>query len=354
MQINKRFNAELHLHLGGAILPRILYEKLRKDGDKEILRKYGSYSNFEDDIYEREIESLDDYLMLHTMAESIQRMDRLNYFVRRLLRGAYWFEGICYLELRYTPYFRTDEKNSENVRIRKMWEVVDIIAEAAKSEGLKYPLLLKQILCLHTTLSTKINREIVNLAAEMHHTVCGIDIAGPDEVYKDNAKDIVSLFEYAKEKGLKTTGHVYETKNGAFPELLPLLDRIGHGIQIPLHHENLLPEIAKRNQCLEVSPTSYLKTRIMKNRKELKPVFEKCEEYGVDIAICTDNSGFNMVRLPYEYENLLIHEVITFEKLQECRDAAFKHAFGWPYNDPPKSVVDKLIRDHVEYPEVFS
>jgi len=38
------------------------------------------------------------------------------------------------------------------------------------------------------------------------------------------------------------------------------LMRIGHGIQIPLLHPDLLSELARRNQCLEVCPTTYLKT----------------------------------------------------------------------------------------------
>jgi adenosine deaminase len=47
---------------------------------------------------------------------------------------------------------------------------------------------------------------------------------------------------------------------GCYPELLPYLMRIGHGIQIPLQHPDLLREIAARGQCLEVCPTTYLKT----------------------------------------------------------------------------------------------
>ena len=38
------------------------------------------------------------------------------------------------------------------------------------------------------------------------------------------------------------------------PELLPYLNRIGHGIQIPLRFPELLDDVAKREQCLEVCP----------------------------------------------------------------------------------------------------
>jgi glycosyltransferase involved in cell wall biosynthesis len=53
-----------------------------------------------------------------------------------------------------------------------------------------------------------VNREIVNLAAEMRNDVCAIDIAGPDTKYEESKGDIIRLFEYAKERGLKTTGHI--------------------------------------------------------------------------------------------------------------------------------------------------
>jgi len=57
--------------------------------------------------------------------------------------------------------------------------------------------------------------------------------------------------------------------------------RIGHGIQIPLLHPELLSELARRNQCLEVCPTTYLKTGTLSDM--LKLVFDRCFEAGVDI-----------------------------------------------------------------------
>ena len=155
MQTFNRLNAELHLHLGGAILPRILYVKLERDHDTKILPQYNSYEDFEGFFSEKR-SSLDEFLKLHTFVENMQSIDRLDYFIRRLIRGAYLFENACYLELRYTPYLRTDPSSPESVRIRKMNNVIETIGMAAKSEALKYPIILKQILCMHTNLSQKI------------------------------------------------------------------------------------------------------------------------------------------------------------------------------------------------------
>jgi adenosine deaminase len=89
--------------------------------------------------------------------------------------------------------------------------------------------------------------------------------------------------------------------------------RIGHGIQIPLLHPELLGELANQHQCLEVCPTTYLKTGTLEDMRQLKLVFDRCFEAGVDIAICTDNAGLHNVRLPFEYENLLTQDIIDFE-----------------------------------------
>ena len=64
--------------------------------------------------------------------------------------------------------------------------------------------------------------------------------------------------------------------------------RIGHGIQIPLRHPQLLRQVAAQGQCLEVCPTTYLKTGTLDEIHALKVVFDRCFEAGVDIAICTD------------------------------------------------------------------
>jgi adenosine deaminase len=120
--------------------------------------------------------------------------------------------------------------------------------------------------------------------------------------------------------------------------------RIGHGIQIPLLYPELLPDLAKRGQCLEVCPTTYLRTGTLQDIRQLKLVFDRCFEAGVDIAICTDNAGLHNVRLPFEYENLLTYDIINFQQLQACQDAAFHHAFTWPHSQGPASLLNRLLK----------
>ncbi len=332
-------HAELHRHLGGAVAPRIFWRFLQRQ-HHPLATQFPHYEEFEEFIT-RPRASLVEFLELHTMVEQVQSLHNLPYFISKLVRGAYVFEGILYLELRYTPYYRTDPMETESRRIDQMEEVVNTIALAANVPD--YPVVLKQILCMHSRLPTRINRAIVELATTVPHLVCGIDLAGPDLLYKERLPELLELFKSARERGLKTTCHLFETTNGFYPEFLPYLNRIGHGIQVALERPDLLVEIARRRQCLEVCPTSYLKTGTLPDLTALRRVFHNCDNAGVDIAICTDNPGLHNVRLPFEFENLLTLDVIDFDQLKRCQAAAFRHAFAWPYNEPPDSIVRDII-----------
>ena len=332
--------AELHRHLGGSVVPRVLLRYFQRH-NTELISRFGEYAEFED-FYTRPRNTLDEYLELHTLVESVQTVETLPYFIYRLLRGAYIFENLAYLELRYTPYLRTSEHLSQSQRIDKMAEIVDIVGKSSHIP--EYPIITSQILCMHSRLPFEVNQAIVDLAAQNRKYVCAIDVAGGDRHYAERMAEWISLYNYAHSLGINTTGHLYETKDGCYPELLPHLMRIGHGIQIPLLYPELLPEIARRGQCLEVCPTTYLKTGTLQDIRQLKLVFDRCFEAGVDIAICTDNAGLHNMRLPFEYENLLTYDIINFQQLQACQDAAFRHAFAWPHSQRPASLLTGLLQ----------
>ncbi|MBD1999159.1 adenosine deaminase [Leptolyngbya sp. FACHB-541] len=332
--------AELHRHLGGSVVPRVLWRYFQRNRP-DLAQQFDEYGAFEE-FYTRPRNTLDEYLELHTLVESVQTDETLPYFVYRLMRGAYIFENLAYLELRYTPYLRTSDQLSQSERIDQMTQIVEIVGRASQLGD--YPIVTSQILCMHSRLPYEVNRAIADLAAQMKQYVCGIDLAGGDAHYAERLDEFVELYDYARSLGLNTTGHLYETSEGCYPELLPYLMRIGHGIQIPLLHPELLGEIAERGQCLEVCPTTYLKTGTLESIHQLKLVFDRCFEAGVDIAICTDNAGLHNMRLPFEYESLLTHDVIGFDQLQACQEAAFRHAFAWPHRQRPASILTEILQ----------
>lgn len=327
--------AELHRHLGGSVVPRVFWRYLVRRGHR-LAQEYPTYERFEA-FFTQPRASLSEYLELHTLVEQVQTLEALPYFVSKLVRGAYVFESIGYLELRHTPYLRTDPSLPEAERLARMREVVEIIANAARVP--EYPLVMRQIVCMHSRLSTAVNRAMIDLAAAMPHAVCAVDLAGPDVLYGERLDEFVDLFRYARSLGLRTTGHLFETPHGCHAKLLPYLDRIGHGIQIPLRYPELLPAVAERGQCLEICPTTYLKTGTLQDLAQLRLVFERCQAAGVEITLNTDNAGLHNVRLPWEYENLLTQDIIDFDQLRACQDAAFRHAFAWPHPLPPRAML---------------
>ncbi len=336
--------AELHRHLGGSVVPRVLWRYFQRHSE-EMVSRFDDYPAFEE-FYTKPRNSLDEYLELHTLVESVQTVETLPYFIYRLLRGAYIFENLAYLELRYTPYLRTPEHLSQSERIDKMAEIVDVVGNASQIP--EYPIVTSQILCMHSRLPYEVNKAIIDLACQSKKFVCAIDVAGGDRYYAERLDEWIKLYEYALSLGVNTTGHLYETTDGSYPELLPFLKRIGHGIQIPLLYPELLPDLARRGQCLEVCPTTYMKTGTLDDIRQLKVVFDKCFEADVDIAICTDNAGLHNVRLPFEYENLLTYDIISFQQLQACQDAAFKHAFASPYKERPASLLSGMLHPQSE------
>jgi adenosine deaminase len=332
--------AELHLHLGGAILPNILYSYLRRQPGHALLTRYPTFERF-DAFFNKKRKGLSDYLAMHSLVEEVQRLHSLRYFIQRLVRGALLFDNLAYVELRYTPYFRTDQHLDDEQRLRQMHEVVDAIAEAAESQAARYPLRFRQILCLHSKLPERVNRAILDTAiahhartSTRHAGVVAIDIAGPDALYRGRLPEFIALLKRARKAGLRTTGHVFETADGHYPTLLPHLDRIGHGLQLALHHPRLLKDLARRKQCLELCPTTYLRTGTLPSYEALRPIFARCFDVGVDVAICTDNSGIHQVRVPTEIENLLVRDIIDFHQVEACHAAAYRHAFGWAGDAP--------------------
>nr|WP_199315172.1 adenosine deaminase [Planktothrix sp. FACHB-1355] len=330
----------MHRHLGGSVVPRILWRYFQRS-DANLADRFPEYASFED-FYTKPRNTLDEYLELHTLVEGVQTTQTLPYFISRLIRGAYIFENLAYLEIRYTPYLRTSPQLSQSERIDQMAEIVEIVGKATQTK--EYPIITSQILCMHSRLPYEVNRAIVELAAQSKGYVCAVDLAGGDAHYAERLDEFVELYALARSLDLKTTGHVYETQSGCYPELIPYLMRIGHGIQIPLQYPELLSELAANGQCLEVCPTTYLKTGTLEDIRQLKLVFDRCFDAGVDIAICTDNAGLHNVRLPFEYENLLTYDIIGFEELQACQDAAFRHAFAWPYQQRPASLLNGLFQ----------
>lgn len=319
--------ADLHRHLGGALHPRIIYKFLQRH-DHPVLGYFPDYEGFYN-WFTRPCRTLEEFVKIHTLVEELQSIDHLPYFCLRLCRGAYTFENLQYLELRYNPYFRTDRNLSVQQRIGQMNTIVEVIS--ANVRPTEYPITVKQIICLDRRLPQRINEAILKVARDNIGPVVGVDLAGP-EIDAAKWEVWVRLMAKARAAGLKTTCHLGETSiDNVHPQYFTVLDRIGHGIHIPLMQPSMLKEVAKRQITLEVCPTSYRQTGVIKDFAELRTVFTRCRKAGVPIAVCTDNPGRNPApcTLPGEYERLIDHDVVDFSDLKQLQNEAFRSAFGF-------------------------
>jgi adenosine deaminase len=325
---------DLHRHLGGATHPRILWGYLEKHaaatggggGESARLReRFPTYEHFARE-FNRPFADLADYLTVHHLVEALQAED-VSYFTLRAVRGAAVFESIDYLELRFNPYKRTPRSLPPAERRALMAEVAGQVIRAARTE---FPIATSFLLCMDRGFAPDLNRAILDLAERLPE-VTGVDLAGPYQAGGPSPEEWRDLYADARARGLRTTAHMAESDpDDVHPELFPLLDRIGHGIQIALHHPHLLPELAARNLCLEVCPTTYLRTNTLADLSELRVVFARCREASVPISIATDNPALHgdAGRIVGQYEALVRADVLHFNDILRYATIGYRHAFG--------------------------
>jgi adenosine deaminase len=329
--------ADLHRHIGGAVHPKVLYGYLvtqgadagttpaERDVIQQLLQRFPTYAALKEHFVNRK-PTLIDYLELHKLVEPLQTPGTMGYFLYRIVRGARIFEQTSLLELRFSPYLRTDPTLDVQERLAAMPLVVEAIATGARIP--EYAVDVRIVLCLHTLLSDEINAATVELALLRRDIVRGIDVAGPETPLGDRLDHFVRLYKQAADHYLPTTAHLGETSAAhVYPALFPYLRRIGHGVHIPLHLPHLLPEIRRRDICFELCPSTYLQTGTFADFAPMREVTQRLDAEAIDYCLCTDNPAFNGRYLQAEHEVALENDLIDFSGLVRCQQNAFKHAF---------------------------
>jgi adenosine deaminase len=329
--------ADLHRHLGGAVHPKVLFGYLstrgpdagttpaERDVIQGLLQRFPTYAALKEYFANRK-PTLDDYLELHKLVEPLQTPATMGYFLYRIVRGARIFEQTSLLELRFSPYLRTDPSLHMPGRIAAMAAVVETVAAGAKVPA--YAVDVRLVLCLHTLLADEINEATVDLALRRRDLVRGIDVAGPEIPLGARLDHFVRLYRKAADHYLPATAHLGETSAAhVHPELFPYLRRIGHGVHIPLSLPHLLPEMRRRGICFELCPSTYVQTGTFADLAPVREVTARLEAEDIDYCFGTDNPAFNGRYLQAEHEVALENDLIDFAGLVRCQQNAFKHAF---------------------------
>jgi adenosine deaminase len=313
---------DLHMHLGSAATAHTLWEIAHDQG---IALKEKDYWRFVDSIEMVQQSSYEAYLKRFDYTEKIQSSpSAVERCVYEAFSLSYRKANVNLLELRFNPINR----NSEG-----FYDLDKLIFSAIvgmKKATLIYPVQGGLILCMDRRLSPELNLIIAEKASRFSKDgVVGIDVAGPlnKNFSWDDIKEPVRI---ARRNKLGVTIHTGEvTPPDEVWEVIEKLhpDRIGHGVK-SVHDKKLLDELAKRNICLELCPTSNLRTKeCIKDWDEMRAVIFALRDHGVRFTINSDNPVFLQTNVLRETQHLIENNILTKEEVKDATKRAHQESF---------------------------
>jgi adenosine deaminase len=280
-----------HLHLSGSTDPVLLWEIICDSGLKTPARTYPEFL----EAYSANKETVsnhDDYLnLIHAIDITQSSPSAIEKSVYSAFSSSY-LSGTQCLELRWNVIKRASSHSDIRLDLDKLILSARAGMERAKSIfGIDGDMLL----CMGRDCNPDENQAIFNKAAQyFRRGIIGIDVAGPEHGPINESHPYLShYYSMARAQKMITTIHAGETlqpwteaeMDYIINTLRPM--RIGHGVQL-YRFPTLMKEVAKRGIILEICPTSNLVTKALSYREELREVFCKLREHGVEYTINTD------------------------------------------------------------------
>ncbi|MBK8013495.1 MAG: amidohydrolase family protein [Deltaproteobacteria bacterium] len=312
---------ELHLHVGGAVSPHVLFAMAHEQGFKLPVRDYFEFVDLVTSNPSK-VRSLEDYIaIMHHWTEKIQSSPAaIERAVYEIFAKEYRGSRVRSMELRFNPMKRNagGEKDLDHIIHAALRGLDRVCLEYQLEGGL--------IFCLAREFDAEINEIIVEKAIKYRSRgVVGIDLAGTErnnlELDPRSVARFADLFKRAKDAGLGTTIHTGETAHtnadGVIAAVRHLkVDRIGHGIQAA-HSPEAMKILQEEGVLLEICPTSNLHTRAVSGLDDLRWVLRRFVEHKVPFAICTDATYMLATDLRREVELLVAAEVLTPTEVAE-------------------------------------
>jgi adenosine deaminase len=313
---------ELHVHLGAAVTPAVMWGIAHAQGIRLPTKDYWA---FRDLITVGRRRSFNAYLELFHWTELIQSSPiAVERSVYEVIGGAYRKSNITRIELRFNPMKRN--RGGEQ-------DLDHIIAAAVRGMDravLEYPQVRAGlILCLDRGFSHELNEIIAAKAISWHSRgVVAIDIAGPVEASFRFA-DYADLFAECRRAGLGATVHAGET--GGPEEVRDAIEaleptRIGHGIK-SAYDPGVMGMLRERDIVLEVCPSSNLTTRVVRNVAELRFILRSLIDNEVPFTISTDGPEMLRSHLRDEMAMLLRTEIMSLDEIHRAIATAHSASF---------------------------
>ena len=314
---------ELHVHLGAAVTPAIMWGIAHAQGIRLPTKDYWAFRDLI--TVGRRRRSFQAYLDLFHWTELIQSSPTaVERSVYEVIGGAYRKNNVTRLELRFNPMKRN--RGGEQ-------DLDHIIAAAVRGMDravLEYPQVVAGLIfCLDRGFSYELNEIIARKAiAWRDRGVVAVDIAGPIEPSFRFA-DYAGLFAEVRQAGLGVTVHAGETGGPeevreAVQALQPT--RIGHGVKSAFD-PSVMAMLRERQIVLEVCPSSNLNTRVVGNVPELRTILRTLIDNEVRFALSTDGPEMLRSYLRDEVAFLLRHEILTLEEILRALDTATQASF---------------------------
>ncbi|MBL7159214.1 adenosine deaminase [Candidatus Microgenomates bacterium] len=317
---------ELHVHVGSSVDPAIMWEIAHEQGIRLPTKDFCKFKKL---ITIEKKTTYKKYLKLFGLTELIQSSPyAIERSVYSIASGAYRTNNITKLEIRFNPMKRN--RNGE----RDLDHIILASIRGMEKATLQYPIRVGLIFCLDRAFPLKLNKTIAEKAIKYKKCgVVGVDLAGPDlgkpPHPTTNIQSLKRIIDLCHNERLGITIHTGETTNSQeMWEVIKFLspDRIGHGIKA-VYDKKLLKELKKRKIVLEICPTSNLHTRVIKNLKELKFVFETLKKEKILFTINTDGPVMLKTNLKKEFGFLLRNKILSKEDLLWANKIAKKASF---------------------------
>jgi adenosine deaminase len=322
---------DLHIHLGGAVAPHILWSIAHQQGFKLPVKNYWEFVEL---ITARpgKVASLEDYLkIMHTWTEKIQSSPMaIERSVYEVIGKEYRSSRVTQMELRFNPMKRN--LNSE----LDLDHIIHAALRGMDRAVLEYSVKVGFIFCLAREFDHHLNSIIVDKAIKYRSRgVVGIDLAGTEKNALELMPDVVpryqDLYDRARKAGLKTTVHTGETAGTGAEGVMAVVEhlrpnRIGHGIRAA-YDESAMKVLRERDVLLELCPTSNLQTKAVQDLQEFKHIVRTFWDRGVKITINTDGPYLLDTDMHSEVELVEQNDILTPAQLDQTLAWARQYSF---------------------------
>ena len=325
---------DLHIHVGAAVAPHILWSIAHQQGFKLPVKDYWEFVDLVS-ANTQKVRSLQDYLhILHTVTEKIQSSPAaIERSVYEIIGKEYRGSRVSLIELRFNPMKRN--LGGE----RDLDHIIHAAIRGMDRAMLEYGCRAGLIFCLAREFDARLNEIILEKAIKYRRRgVVGIDLAGSEEhaleLRPKEAEKYAGLYQRAREAGLKTTAHTGETPGTGAEGVRAVLEllrphRIGHGVQAA-YDEQAMRMLREMDVTLEICPSSNLSTRAVSGWDELRHVVRTFIDRRVKITINTDGPYLLDTDMKRELELVVQNKVLDEREIDQCLSWARAASFLGP------------------------